>query len=185
MLVSHLIYTARGGTEASLTSLIFPMLWRHTHTEGNMLQFPIARAAAFYFTPHLLCVLIKIFRSAGWLHVRACQATTLWRRRKMAGARKRASHILEVCGSSQQLRRSMLMCFRGSSGVLWDYARNVKRSERAATSNRRPVFKIIKSNRRAYFLLVNDVTRVMMWKDSTSTAQSSNSIMLKVSRPFT
>lgn len=29
---SHLIYTASRGTEASLTSLIFPMPWSHTHT---------------------------------------------------------------------------------------------------------------------------------------------------------
>uniref|UniRef100_A0A8C4HLP6 Adhesion G protein-coupled receptor B2 n=1 Tax=Dicentrarchus labrax TaxID=13489 RepID=A0A8C4HLP6_DICLA len=61
-------------TEASLTSLIFPTPGSHTHTvhthsHVSTLPFPNARPAAFPFTPHLLNVLIKIFRSSGQLPV--------------------------------------------------------------------------------------------------------------------
>jgi len=64
---SHLIYTASEGTEASLTSLIFPMPCRHTLT--HTLTFSDARLAASSFAPHLLHILIKIFPSVGWLPV--------------------------------------------------------------------------------------------------------------------
>uniref|UniRef100_A0A8C4HKH5 Adhesion G protein-coupled receptor B2 n=1 Tax=Dicentrarchus labrax TaxID=13489 RepID=A0A8C4HKH5_DICLA len=61
-------------TYASLTSLIFPTPGSHTHTvhthsHVSTLPFPNARPAAFPFTPHLLNVLIKIFRSSGQLPV--------------------------------------------------------------------------------------------------------------------